>query len=130
MPCVIRQTISIGAGNARSLRLNAIISTMSFFTSSRERRLWLWILAVMVAIYTTLGTAGLLAAVLRERNLLRLSNAVVLLLAAGIIVWQWVKRRPGRGEIGVTIGVAVAYWWSWIRIQTPEERTHLFEYGI
>ncbi len=90
---------------------------MPLFTSNRERCLWFWALVVMVAIYATLGTAGLLAATLRERNLLRISIAVVLLLAAGVIIWQWAKRHPGRSEIGVAIGVAVAYWWSGIRDQ-------------
>ena len=50
------------------------------FTSDRERRLWLWALAVVVAIYSTLGPAETLAGALRERNLLRTSFALVLLL--------------------------------------------------
>jgi hypothetical protein len=41
---------------------------MSWFTSDRERRLWFWALAVVVAIYSTLGLAGTLAEALRERN--------------------------------------------------------------
>ena len=43
----------------------------SLFTSDRERRLWCWALAVVVAIYSTLGLAGTLAEVLRENNLMR-----------------------------------------------------------
>ncbi len=31
---------------------------MSLFTSDRERHLWLWALAVMVAIYSTPGAGG------------------------------------------------------------------------
>ena len=103
---------------------------MSLFTSDRERRLWFWALAVLVVIWATLGTAGMLAAELRERNLLRVASTAGLLLAAGVFVVRWARGRPGRGEIGAAIGVAFAYWWSWIRIQTPEERTHLLEYGI
>ena len=34
---------------------------MNIFSSYRERRLWLWVLAVMVAIYATLGLAQTLA---------------------------------------------------------------------
>lgn len=74
---------------------------MSLFTSDRERRLWLWTLAVMVAIYSTLGPARTLVDALRERNLLRFSFAVVVLLVVVAIVGQWVKRRPGWREIGV-----------------------------
>jgi VanZ family protein len=83
-----------------------------------------------VAIYSTLGPAGTLVAALRERNLLRVSFALVLLLVMGAIARQWVKRRPGRREIGVALGVTAAYLMAWIRIHSWEERTHLFEYGL
>ena len=36
------------------------------FTSDRERRLWAWTLAVVAAIYSTLGLAQTLAAVLGD----------------------------------------------------------------
>ena len=103
---------------------------MSVFTSDRERRLWLWTLAVMVAIYSTLGPARTLVDALRERNLLRLSFALVLFVVVGTIAGQWVKRRPGWREFGVALGVALAYLMVWIRMGSWEERTHLIEYGI
>jgi VanZ family protein len=100
------------------------------FTSDRERRLWLWALIVLVAIYSTLGPAERLVAALRESNLLRVSFVLVLLLVVGAITWQWVKRRHGRAEIGVALGVTAVYLMAWIRIHSWEERTHLFEYGL
>ncbi len=103
---------------------------MSLFTSDRERRLWLWLLAVVVAIYSTLGPAQTLVAELRERNLLRLSFALVLLLVVAAIVGRWVMMRPGWGEIGVALGVTAAYLMALFRVQSPEERTHLVEYGL
>ena len=63
-------------------------------------------------------------------NLLQGSFALVLLLVVGAIAGQWVKRRPNLGEIGVALGVMAVYLMAWIRIQSPEERTHLFEYGL
>ena len=107
-----------------------MVTPMSLFTSDRERRLWLWTLAVMVAIYATLGPARTLADALRERNLLEVSFALVLLLLVGAIVASWVKRRPGWREIGVALGVALAYLAMFLRMESPEERTHLIEYGI
>jgi len=84
-----------------------------------------------VAIYSSLGFAPMLAEELRERNLLRVSFAVLLLLVVGVIVWQWVKRgRPGWREIGVALGIALAYLMTFARIGSPEERTHLIEYGV
>jgi len=41
--------------------LNAIIAAMSLFSSKREKRLWLWALAAVIALYSTLGLAGALA---------------------------------------------------------------------
>lgn len=102
----------------------------SVFTSDRERRLWLWTLAVVVAIYSTLGPAPTLADALRERNLLRVSFAVVVIVVVGTVVWRWLKTRPDWREIGVALGVALAYWGTFLRIENPAERTHLFEYGI
>jgi hypothetical protein len=103
---------------------------MSLFTSDRERRLWLWTLAVVVAIYSTLGPAQMLVAALRERNLLRVSLATVLLLVGAVIVWRWVKKRPGWREIGVALGVTAVYLFAWFRVETLEERTHLIEYSL
>ena len=41
---------------------------MRLFASGRERRMWLWTLAVVVAIYSTLGLTGTLAEWLREHG--------------------------------------------------------------
>ncbi len=103
---------------------------MSLFTSDRERRLWLWTLAALVAIYATLGPARALAGALRERDLLGVSFALVLVVLVGVIAARWVKTRPGWAEIGVALGVALAYATMFLRMGTPEERTHLIEYGI
>jgi VanZ family protein len=102
----------------------------SHFTSDRERRLWLWTLAVVAAIYSTMGPAQRLAAGLRERNLLRLSFAVVLFMVVATIVHQWMKKRRGIPEIGVAIGVMAVYFMVIARVASWEERTHLFEYGL
>jgi CubicO group peptidase (beta-lactamase class C family) len=103
---------------------------MSLFTSDRERRLWFWTAIVMVAIYSSLGPSQMLAEELRERNLLRISLGAALFLGAAIIVWRWAKTRPGWREIGVGIGVAVAYLGALARVPVPEERTHLIEYAV
>lgn len=58
----------------------------SSFTSDRERRLWLSALAVLVAIYSTLGLAGTLVEVLGERNLLDGAFAVGFLLVMAAVV--------------------------------------------
>ena len=77
---------------------------MTLFSSRRERRLWLWVLAVMVAIYATLGLAQTLAETLRERGLLDISIGLFLLcmfLVAATILTQGLKVRPGGAEVAV-----------------------------
>lgn len=99
-------------------------------SSGRERRLWLWTGAAVVAIYSTLGVATEVSAALRDRNLLRVTLALMLLVVLGPPAWRWVKSRPGWREIGALLGVAFAYWMVWIRTTGAEERTHLLEYGV
>jgi hypothetical protein len=104
---------------------------MSLFTSDRERSLWFWALAAVVAIYSTLGLAGMLAEALRERNLLDSSFGVAFLLVVAAIAGSGLKRRPRPREIWVALGVTAVYGTVLLRMGLgPEERTHLFEYGL
>ena len=106
---------------------------MTLFSSRRERRLWLWVLAVMAAIYATLGLAQTLAETLRERGLLDISIGLFLLcmfLVGATILTQALKVRPGGAEVAVAIGVATAYLLVFTRMTVPTERSHLIEYGV
>ena len=106
---------------------------MTLFSSKRERRLWLWVLVVMLAIYATLGLAQTLAETLRERGLLDISIGLFLLcmfLVAVTVVTQGLKVRPGGAEVAVGVGVAAAYLLVFTRMTVPTERSHLIEYGV
>ena len=82
---------------------------MRFFSSRRERRLWLWTLAVVVAIYSTLGLTGMLAGFLREHGLGAPLFLLFMFLVAATVVTHGIKARAGRAEIAVGLGVATAY---------------------
>lgn len=105
-------------------------SALPVLTSERERRLWLWALAVIVAIYATLSPAQELAAWLRARNLLGVSTGAFLVLVAAVIAVRWWRTSPGRREIGAALGVLAVYVVTVIRLPVPEARSHLFEYGL
>ena len=103
------------------------------FSSARERRLWLWTLAVVAAIYSTLGLAGSLAEVLREFDLLDNSTLVltVMFLLGATILTHGIKVRPGGVEIAVILGITAVYLMLVLRSTVgPAERTHLMEYGV
>lgn len=103
---------------------------MRFFSSKRERRLWLWLAVVLAGIYSTLGSAPALAAALRERDELRNSLFFYLFVALVVVSVLFIRRRPGRAELAVGVGVLIIFVTAWMRIGTLEERTHLFEYGL
>ncbi len=106
---------------------------MTLFSSKRERRLWLWVVLVMAAIYATLGLAQQWAQVLEERGLLDFTVGLFLLcmLLVGLtILTQGLKVRPGGAEVAVAVGVATAYLLVLTRMTIPTERSHLIEYSI
>lgn len=105
------------------------IVPMPFFSSVRERRLWAWTLAVVVAIYSTLGLGTTLAEVLRNRALFDETFLVGFLLIWAAILTQGLKVRPRGAEIGVALGVAAVYLMVFARMGIPE-RSHLFEYTV
>lgn len=103
---------------------------MFSFTSDREKRLWLWALAVVLAIYATLGLAQTLAGRLCEQGLI--SAAIwfsLFLIGLTILALAW-KRRPGGAEIGIGLGIAAVYLLLFLRMAIPEERSHLVEYSV
>ena len=103
---------------------------MPSFTSARERRLWAWTLAVVVAIYSTLGLARTLVDQLGSDFVsvwLFLLGCLLVLLT---VITQGLKVRPSGIEIGVALGVAAAYLLIVVRMAVPTERSHLVEYGV
>ena len=103
---------------------------MPAFTSPRERRLWLWALATIIAIYSTLGVARVGVEFLRQHNLLRFGVALMILGAALTIAAALVRRRPRGRELAVAMGFAVVYAVAVVSMERAEERLHLLEYGL
>ena len=104
---------------------------MSIFSSKRERRLWFWVLIVIVAIYSTLGIAGKLTATLRERNLLNVTFALGFILIIVSIILSGLRKQSRQHEIWIGLGITAVYGMVMVRaFVTLEERTHLIEYGI
>lgn len=104
---------------------------MSLFSSDRERRLWSWVLIVVAAIWSTLGLAGTLVERLGARDQLDTAFVISFVVVLAAIAAGALQRRPGRRETWVALGIAAVYGMVVIRMGIPpQERTHLFEYGL
>ena len=103
---------------------------MGLFVSRRERRLWLWTVAVVVAIYSTLGLAGALAEKLYDTGLLDAALFLLGMLLVGVtILIHGLSLRPAGAQIGIALGVATVYFMVFFRMTLPE-RSHLIEFGV
>ena len=101
------------------------------FSSRRERNLWVLTAAVVVAIYSTLGLATTLAEELTNRELLdNISAAAFLALFAVVAAVGFKGRAPSVFHAAIAIGVLAAYALVFLRMASPIERSHLFEYSI
>lgn len=100
------------------------------FSSPRERRLWLWTAAVVVAIFSTLALNQKLTVALGGTGFDAILFVVGSLLVLATVVTQGLRARPGGVEIVVALGVAAAYLMVLVRMASPVERSHIVEYGV
>ena len=101
------------------------------FSSKRERLLWAWVGAVVLAIYTTLAFAPTVASKLRDIGIIEEMVFASLLLVVATIIAHGIKTRPKGAQIAVALGITAVYLLFFARMTaSQEERTHLMEYGI
>jgi drug/metabolite transporter (DMT)-like permease len=99
---------------------------------SIRRERWLWIAATCLTllIYSTLYFVRIPVEFLRERDLLRSSVTAVFLLAAVTVTFFLLRRRPGLRAVCVAAIFGAIYVVALTRLDRPEERLHLIEYGL
>ena len=102
---------------------------MGLFSSRRERRLWLWALAVVAAIFASLGFSGSLAELLADDNIAAVAFGLALLLVAAAILTDGLQSTPTRAEMAVAFGIAAVVLMALLRL-TLAERSHLIEFGV
>jgi len=77
---------------------------MTFFSSQRERRLWIWTASLVGAIYLTLPLASLLAEFLYNQGIAAILFVAGMFFVALTILTQGLKTRPAGNEIGIWYG--------------------------
>lgn len=90
----------------------------------------MWAAVVVVAIYSTLGLTRTLAGELRNRDMLDDTFFFAFLVVLAAIAIQALRVRPGGVEIWIGMGVIAVYVMVFLRMASPEERTHLVEYSV
>jgi hypothetical protein len=103
---------------------------MSPFTSNREKRLWIFVILLVIGIYSTLGLAMKMAEFLRNQNLQAVFFLMGMLFVGITIVTHGLKVRPGGAEITVATGIVAVFFMTFTRITLLEERSHLIEYSV
>ncbi|WP_422361222.1 VanZ family protein [Reichenbachiella sp.] len=103
---------------------------MNFFTSEREKRLWLLTLVVVATIYSTLGLASALVGLIPDRRTvddLFMFGVLTIVIA---VVTAGLQKNSGKIELAVGLGIIAVYLLAFLRMTIPQERTHLIEYGV
>lgn len=103
---------------------------MSLYTSNREKRLWIFVIIVVIAIYSTLGLALKMAEFLQNHDLQAVFFLLGMFFVGMTIVTQGLMVRPGGAEIAIAIGIVAVYFMAFTRITLLEERSHLIEYSV
>lgn len=102
---------------------------MGLFSSPRERRLWLWAVAVLALIFASLGFSGRVVDLFSDDNAGAVAFGLALLLVAATVVTDGLQSKPTRAEIAVAFGITAVILMMLLRL-TLAERTHLIEYGV
>jgi hypothetical protein len=102
---------------------------MPLFTSSREKRLWLYALIVFVAILSTLALGRPLQEMLIDQNIQGIVFMLGMILTGVTIIIHGLKTQTSKTEIIIWLGLAAVYLLFFLRLGLPE-RSHLIEYSV
>ena len=102
---------------------------MHFFTSTREKHLWLWAFAVFTAIFSTLFIGQPLARLFSSQDFRAVIFLIVMILVGATIIVHSFRTKPSKIEITVLLGIVAVYIMFILRLGMPE-RSHLMEYSV
>lgn len=102
---------------------------MPLFTSRREKRLWLWALLVLLAIFSTLFVGRPLAELFGNQDVQAVIFLLGMLLVAAAILIHALKSKPDKFELAVWVGITAVYIMFILRLGLAE-RSHLIEYSV
>jgi hypothetical protein len=102
---------------------------VSIFKSTREKQLWLYTLAVLVAIISTLVFGRPLSRLFGNQNIQAAIFMTGMVLIGAAIVIHAIKTQPNRAEMSIWLGLAAVCLLFVLRLGLPE-RSHVMEYSV
>ncbi len=99
------------------------------FSTTREKRLWIWSLLVIITIFLSLFLGQPFQHLLRDQNIQAVFFVLGMLLVAITIFVHGAQTKPGRFELTIFAGVVAIYVMLFFRLGAPE-RSHLIEYSV
>jgi hypothetical protein len=103
---------------------------MSHFTSRKEKQLWIATAIVLTTIYATLAVSYSVSSYLRDQGLLEATFGIGMVLTATTILLFGVRKGHNMATLGMTSGILAVYMLVLVRIEIPEERSHIIEYSV
>ncbi len=100
---------------------------------NRERRLWIWAIAVALVIFTAADLARAVSAALHKSGLPASGPnlfSIGMLLIGVMILIQGLRGRPRGIEIGFAVGLVAITVLGLARGLSEAERSHLIEYAV
>jgi uncharacterized membrane protein len=102
---------------------------VTLFTSTREKRLWLYVILVLAAITSTLVFGQPLVGLFGNHNIQAAFFLLGMILVGATILVYSLKTRTGKTEIVIWLGLAAVYTMFFLRLGLAE-RSHLIEYSV
>jgi len=100
----------------------------SFFTSSRERTLWIFALLILAGIFLSLIIGRALLELFKNQDLQTAIFILGMILIGTCIVLHGIFTKPNIIELLLVIEIITVYLLLFLRLELPE-RSHLMEYS-
>ncbi|MDG2195236.1 MAG: VanZ family protein [Polaribacter sp.] len=102
---------------------------MTLFTSSKEKKRWIYALFVLIAILFTLVFGDQLVALQLDQNIQASVFLFCMVLIGLMILVHALKTRPNKTKITIWLGITAVYTLLILRLDASE-RSHLIEYSV
>ena len=99
------------------------------FNTDKEKRRWVWVLLVWMAIFSTLFIGRPLIELFRNQDIQAVIFVLGMFLVGVTILLYALRTKPGKIEITVLLGFVAVYTMLILRLGLPE-RSHLIEYSV